>query len=213
MRPKRSSNPAIMRHLYQHCANEDFSAKRILTKLCECGEVTVADVREALARGVKKTAEEIAFAINGKLPEIARALLRHMLTILNAQDHQLAQVEAIMEKARIPYNFQIQLLSTIPGIDILAATYIIAEIGVDMSRFTVNNERKKPASRISSWAGLSPKNDKSAGKVKSRKIKKGNNYVKLFWFNARGLPQNAAINAFPIGIGRMSANSVKKPQS
>jgi transposase len=154
------------------------SAKKILAKLCECGEVTVVDVREALARGVKKTAEEIAFAVNGKLPEVARALLRHMLDILNTQDRQLSQVEEIMEKARAPYNSQIQLLSTIPGINILSATYIIAEIRVDMLRFAVNQDWKKPASRICSWAGLTPKNDTSAGVVKSRKIKKGNNYVK-----------------------------------
>jgi len=154
------------------------SAKRILEKLCDCGEVSVADVRCALARGVKRTAEEIAFAVNGKLPEIARALLRHMLDALKTIDNQLTLLGEIMKQASAAYSSHIQLLSTIPGIDILAATYIIAEIGVDMSRFAVSDIRKKPASRITSWAGLTPKNDTSAGKVKSRKIKKGNNYVK-----------------------------------
>jgi len=154
------------------------SAKRILERLCECGEVSVADVRTALARGVKKSAEEIAFAVNGRLPETARALLRHMLYALNTKDYELEYLNEIMESTRAPYNAQIELLSTIPGVDTLAATYIIAEIGVDMSRFSVTCDWKKPASRICAWAGLSPKNDTSAGIVKSRKIKKGNNYVK-----------------------------------
>jgi transposase len=154
------------------------SAKKILTKLSESGEVSVYDVREALARGVKKTAEEISFAINGKLSGTARELLRHMLDTLKILDNRLEQLYEIMEEARAPFISQINLLSTIPGVDTLSATYIIAEIGVDMSRFSVNDERKKPASRIASWAGLSPKNDASAGKIKSRKIKKGNNYVK-----------------------------------
>jgi len=154
------------------------SARRILDKLCEYGEVTVTDIRAALARGVKKTAEEIAFAINGKLDRIASLVLKHMLDGLKTLDNQLVQLDKVMEEARAAYDSQIRLLSTIPGVDELSATYIIAEIGVDMSPFAVNDDKKKPASRICSWAGLTPKNDTSAGKVKSRKIKKGNNYVK-----------------------------------
>ncbi|MDN5332617.1 MAG: transposase [Tepidanaerobacteraceae bacterium] len=45
----------------------------------------------------------------------------------------------------------------IPGIDKTAAAAIIAEIGIDMSKF-------KTAEHICSWAGLSPGNNESAVK-------------------------------------------------
>ena len=52
------------------------------------------------------------------------------------------------------------LLDTIPGVDKIAATMIIAETGADMSKFP-------SASHLSSWAGMSPGNNESAGKKKA----------------------------------------------
>lgn len=148
------------------------SSMRILERLCEFGEVTVAYVTYALERGVRKTPEEIAYAVNGKLPLSSRALLRLELDSLNSYDQQLRNVFEEMMRVAQPYRFEIELLASIPGIDILSATYIIAEIGVDMTRF------KKGAGSLTNWAGLSPRDDQSAGKIISSKIMKGNSFVK-----------------------------------
>ena len=48
---------------------------------------------------------------------------------------------------------------------------IIAEIGVDMSRFP--NEH-----HLASWAAMCPGNNESAGKRKSGRTRRGNNYLK-----------------------------------
>jgi transposase len=61
----------------------------------------------------------------------------------------------------------VELLDTIPGIDQRGAEVIVAEIGIDMSRF-------ETAPRLAAWAGVAPGNDESAGKQRSGKTRKGN---------------------------------------
>jgi transposase len=73
-----------------------------------------------------------------------------------------AEVTALLE----PFRRQVALLDTVPGIDITTAGVMIAEIGVDMSRFPT-------AAHLVSWAGLSPRNDESAGKKRNTRIGKG----------------------------------------
>jgi len=148
------------------------SGRRILGILCEHGMVSVAAVESSLARGVKKSAEEIAYAVNGELTQSSQCLLRIMLDGLDWCNEQLAVVRRAIQRAAEPYASGVAILSTIPGIDDLSATYLIGEIGVDMSRFN------KGAASLCKWAGLSPRDDESAGKIKSNKILKGNPYVK-----------------------------------
>ena len=188
---------------------DGISGLNILEKLGRHGEVSVSDVRGSLERGVKKTAEEIAYAINGKLPLSSQMLLRTMLEGLTSYDRQLDDVFSDMMGIAKPYMPTVLLLATIPGISILSATCIIAEIGVDMSQFV------KGAASLTRWAGLVPRDDKSAGKVISNKILKGNSYVKAmlcqcawaatktrktrlsnwYWGNAKRLGEKTAIIA------------------
>jgi transposase len=65
----------------------------------------------------------------------------------------------------------IALLITIPGIDVLAARIILSEIGPDMNRFPT-------AGHLLSWAGLCPRNDESAGKRRSTRLRKGDRWLK-----------------------------------
>jgi len=145
------------------------SAMRLLKKLSEDGEVSPALVKECLARGVKKSPEEIAYAINGKLHEPQQVLLRHLLSTLKYQTNQLEELNNQLQVVAMPYEANIKLLCTIPGVDWLSAIYIIAETGVDMSQFETKSHWQKKEARLISWAGLCPRNDKSAGKVKSTK--------------------------------------------
>src|SRR5215475_391330 len=60
----------------------------------------------------------------------------------------------------------VELLDTMPGIDQRGADVIVAEIGIDLSRFAT-------APRLAAWAGVAPGNDASAGKHRSGKTRKG----------------------------------------
>ncbi len=70
-----------------------------------------------------------------------------------------------------PFAPPSELLTTIPGIDELSACVILAEIGLDMSRFPT-------AGHLISWAGLCPRNDESAGKRRSTRMRKGAPWLK-----------------------------------
>ena len=62
------------------------------------------------------------------------------------------------------------IIQTIPGFNEISAAMLLIEIGVDMSRFGNKD-------RLSSWAGMCPGNNQSAGK-KSGRTGKGDRYVK-----------------------------------
>ena len=70
-----------------------------------------------------------------------------------------------------PWRWAVELLQTIPGIDAMGAAMLIVEIGVEMEAFGSPD-------RLSSWAGVCPGNNESAGKRKTGRIRKGNPYVR-----------------------------------
>jgi transposase len=93
---------------------------------------------------------------------LLRTLLDHIDHLSAAIDRLDAQVEAEVA----PFSPALDLLLTIPGIGKRTAWVIVAEIGVDMSRFPT-------AAHLASWAGLCPGNHESAGKRRSGKARKG----------------------------------------
>ena len=66
---------------------------------------------------------------------------------------------------------QLNLLQTIPGIDVQGAAMLLVEIGADMTVFG-------SAERLASWVGICPGNNESAGKRKSGRIRRGNAWVR-----------------------------------
>lgn len=69
------------------------------------------------------------------------------------------------------YSEELEILQSLPGMKDINPLAVLAEIGADMSGFDT-------ASKLVGWAGLRPRNDESAGKVKSQKTLKGNKYLR-----------------------------------
>jgi transposase len=90
---------------------------------------------------------------------------------IDAINAAIEQIDQEVDQQVEPFRTTIQLLTTIPGIDVLTAGVILAEIGRDMSRFPA-------AAHLISWAGLCPKNDESAGKRRSTGMRKGAQWLK-----------------------------------
>ncbi len=76
-----------------------------------------------------------------------------------------------MDRDLDPFRQAVRLLRSIPGVSDLTAQVIISEIGIDMSRFPTGGH-------LISWAGLCPRNDESAGKRRSTRLRKGAPWLK-----------------------------------
>lgn len=145
---------------------------RILTILSEKGSLTVTDVQNAISGRTKKSADEIQLAICGRLNSNECFLLEDFLIQLGIIERHISKILSKMQDIAAPYSHIIEQLDSIIGIDTTAALLIFAEIG---------NEPQKhfeTANHLCSWAGLSPRNDTTAGKIKSKKILPGNPYIK-----------------------------------
>jgi transposase len=88
-------------------------------------------------------------------------LLARMLTRVEAIEADIADVEARIENQIAPFAAAVDRLDEIPGVGLATAHTIIAEIGLDMSRFPT-------AGHLCSWARFTPTIKESAGKKKGK---------------------------------------------
>jgi transposase len=110
-------------------------------------------------------------AFVGRFNDHHAFLLATMLARVDALDTDIAAVEARIEDLLDPFADARERLDTIPGIGRIAAATIIAEIGVDMTRFPT-------AAHLASWAKFAPIVSESAGKQKGKNATgKGNRYL------------------------------------
>ena len=125
-----------------------------------------------MARGsLKLKRADLQEALDGELSARHLFVLKHIHAHIGALERQLAELDAYLFEAMIPYQWAHRLLQTIPGIDQIASALILIEIGVDMTRFG-------SPKRIAAWAALCPGNNESAGKKKTGHTRKGNGIIR-----------------------------------
>jgi transposase len=134
----------------------------------EADPETLADLAQGNAR--KKRAELIE-ALRGRVTAHHRTMLKFHLDLIRAIQKTLEEVDAAVGKALTSIHERAQLLTTMPGVSDIAAQVLVAEIGVDMTRFP-------DPGHLISWAGLCPRNDESAGKRRSTRVRKGAPWLK-----------------------------------
>ncbi len=118
------------------------------------------------------TRAELEASLRGRVTAHHRFMLRLHLEQVDALDTALARIDQEVGANVEPFRVAIEMLSTIPGLSSLSAEVIVSEIGIDMSRFPTE-------AQLISWAGLCPKNDESAGKRRSNRVKKGAPWLKI----------------------------------
>jgi transposase len=126
----------------------------------------------AEARGsLKKKVVPLRRALEGRVTEHHRFLLRMLTDQLRQLEGLIARYAARIEEAMRPFAEAEERLMTIPGVGRQAAEVIVAEIGADMTRFAT-------AGHLASWAGLCPGNDESAGKRRSGRTTEGSRWLR-----------------------------------
>lgn len=146
------------------------SARAMLESLVAGSED--ARAMAGLAKGrMRQKLGELERALTGRFGGHQRFLVARQLAHLDALDGLIEEVSARIEEQMRPFEAEITRLDAIPGVARATAQAIVAEIGVDMSRFATDRH-------LSSWAGLAPGNDQSAGKAKNAATTKGNKWLR-----------------------------------
>lgn len=120
---------------------------------------------------LRKKIPELKRALRGRVTAHHRLLLEELLHALDALDARIVRLEQQIVARLQPHEDRIQRLCTIPGVDVITAWTILAEIGADMTPFP-------DADHLVSWAGLCPGLNESGGKRKSGRTRKGNRYLR-----------------------------------
>ena len=128
----------------------------------------LADLAQGAAR--KKRAELIE-ALHGRIRPHHRGLLKVHLMLVATLEQAIADIDATVGKALASIHESARLLTTMPGISDVTAHVIVAEVGVDMTRFASD-------AHLRSWAGFCPRSDESAGKRRSTRVRKGAPWLK-----------------------------------
>jgi transposase len=115
-------------------------------------------VLAGLARGsMRSKTARLNEALTGRFTDHHAFLLTQMLHRVDAITADIATVQDRIEVQIAPFASAVARLDEIPGVGITAAQTIIAEVGLDMSRFPT------PA-HLTSWARFAPGVSESAGR-------------------------------------------------
>ena len=146
------------------------SGRAILQALID-GERDPDKLLALVQRGVKAPPAKLRAALQGRVTQRHRFLWRLHLRQVDTLAVAIAEIDAEVDRDLDPFRQAVRLLRSIPGVSDLTAQVIVSEIGIDMSRFPT-------AGHLISWAGLCPRNDESAGKRRSTRLRKGAPWLK-----------------------------------
>jgi transposase len=124
-----------------------------------------------LAKGkLRKKIPALQEALEGRFDELHALLIGAILAHLDFLDEQIDRLSDAIEVRLAPFGSAVELLCTIPGVGQRVAQTILSEIGPDMSVF--------PSARhLASWGGQCPGNNRSAGKQRSGRPRKGSRWL------------------------------------
>lgn len=134
-------------------------ATRLINKICDKEAITMQDIDEVYHKKLHAGKEEIYEACQGFIT----GHHVYMLQIIRQEmDNTLRTIEGLDQRIKevlSPYRNALELLKKVPGISSKSVEDLVAEIGLDMNVFPTERH-------LSSWAGMSPGNNESAGKKK-----------------------------------------------
>ena len=148
------------------------SSSAILDYLLNCDVFDPEHCKSLLLKRAKDKADEVVNSIIGY--ELSRDQSIKMQVCRKHVDYiseSINYLEESITSMSEPYREMIDLAVALPGITERSATFIIAEIGNDMTVF-------HSSKHLCSWAGLTPQNNESAGKKKSVRVSRAGVYLK-----------------------------------
>lgn len=164
------------------------------------------EVLAELAKGrLRAKIPELERALSGRIRASHRLLLRLHLEHIDDLNSKIENLNGEIDRLMRPFDEdeQQERLDAIPGVGHDVAQVILAELGVDMSRFP-------SAAHAASWAGLAPGKNESAGKNRSGKITPGNRHLKAALVQAAHAASRTRDNYLAAQFRRLAARRGKK---
>ena len=159
-----------------------------------------------LAKGrLRAKIPELERALSGRIRTSHRLLLRLHLEHIDDLNSKIENLNEEIDRLMCPFDEEEQQerLDAIPGVGRDVAQVILAELGVDMSRFP-------SAAHAASWAGLAPGKNESAGKNRSGKSPPGNKHLKAALVQAAHTVGRSQGNYLAAQYRRLAARRGKK---
>jgi transposase len=150
------------------------SGQLMMDRLLE-GDATPAEIAELAQKRAKKKIPQIRASLEGhRINDLHRRLIELSLDHMAFLEEQISTLDEEIVKHIQAHGWEkpYQLLQTIPGVKQEAAASLVAEFGTDMTVFG-------SAKKCSSWAGVAPGNNESAGKRKRAPVLRGNPWARL----------------------------------
>ena len=146
------------------------SARRMLEALV-AGERDAAKLSAMALGSLRRKIPQLEVALEGQFTAHHAKLIAGALELVDVLGRQIVEMDQQLHELLGPMAPQLEQLDSIPGVNEITARDILAEIGLDMTRFG-------SASRLAAWAGVSPGNNESAGKRRKGRTRRGNRYLR-----------------------------------
>jgi transposase len=144
---------------------------RAMLQAIVAGETDGPQLATRAQRKLRRKQAALGEALEGRLTAAHRFLLAQMLEHVAFLERAIVAVEAELATRLAAHEGAVRNLCTIPGVSLIVATALIAELGLDMSVFP-------SAQQVASWAGVAPGSFESAGKKRGARVLKGRTWLK-----------------------------------
>lgn len=146
------------------------SGRAILAQLIE-GNTDAAAMAELAKGKLRKKQALLEKALTGRVTAHHRFMLTQILSQIDSLDDAIETLDARIAEQMHPFEAELGRWDQLPGINMRLAQIILAEVGASLKPF-------QDADHLSSWAGMCPGNNESAGKRKSGKTRKGSKWLR-----------------------------------
>lgn len=146
------------------------SGQKILDALVH-GEEDPAKLADLAHGRVQKKREALERALVGQLTPVLRFVVQRQLRHIHELDDLIAECDTEVAQQMLPVADELARLDEIPGVGVRTTQVILAELGVDMTRFPT-------AQHAASWAGMCPGNNASGGKRRQARTRKGSPWLR-----------------------------------
>jgi transposase len=134
-------------------------------------DIDLKKANDLVITNINAKLESVVTAMDGIITPFQKIMMKEVLKHIDELTIRIFEMDKLIDTYMIKYEKNKKKIEKLPGIGKRSAEIILAEIGQDMNRFPTEGH-------ISSWSGLSPGNNESAGKRKNGKTRKGNKILK-----------------------------------